>query len=60
MLIVEVSNVYPSDLREAIRGGRCGGVAPGRAVHADVLGVSYSGVTGVERIDATGKVIPRV
>ena len=58
-LIVEVAAGYPTDLREAIKGGHCGVVAPGEVVHADVLAVAYSGITGVERIDAAGKVIPR-
>jgi hypothetical protein len=58
-LIVEVSTGYPTDLREAVKGGHCGRVAPGEAVHADVLAVAYSGVMSVERIDATGKVIPQ-
>ena len=58
-LIVEISTGYPCDLREAIKGGHCGVVAPGEAIQADVLAVAYAGVTGVERIDPNGKVIPR-
>jgi len=58
-LIVEISSGYPTDLRDAIKGGHCGVVAPGEAMHAEVLAVAYSGMAGVERIESDGKVIPR-
>ena len=58
-LIVEASTGYPCDLREAIRGGHFGKIAPGETIRAEVLAVAYSGVTGVERIDSTGRVISR-
>ncbi len=57
-LILEVSNGYPSDLAKAIQGGHCGVVAPGDAVRAEVLAVAYTGISGVARIDPSGKVHP--
>ncbi len=54
---MEISTGYPTDLREAIKGGHCGTVAPGKTIQADVLAVAYSGVTSVERLDAAGEVI---
>jgi hypothetical protein len=59
-LIVEVSNGYPNNLRQAIKGGHCGVVAAGETVHAEVLVVAYVGVTAVERIEPAGKVIPKI
>ncbi len=58
-LIIEVSNGYPNDLRKAIEGGHCGVVGPGEAVRADVVAVAYADITGVERIEPSGRVHPR-
>lgn len=58
-LILEASNGYPNDLRKAIEAGHCGVLRPGDAVRAEVIAVAYGGITGVERIDSSGQVIPR-
>jgi hypothetical protein len=59
-LILEVSNGYPSDLRKAIEAGTCGVVEPGDTVRAEVLALAYAGVSGVDRIDPSGQVHPRL
>jgi hypothetical protein len=58
-LILEISNGYPNNLRKAIDGGHCGTLAPGQAVEPEVIAVAYAGITGVERIEPNGRVIPR-
>lgn len=57
-LILEASNGCSRDLREARNTGQCGRLESGQTLEADVLGVAYSGVTGVSRIDSDGRVTP--
>ncbi len=57
-LILEASTGYPYDLDVARQQGTCGHLAPGAVLEADVLAVTYAGLSSVESIEPDGRVIP--